>query len=391
MKGYHKKGYRRRSVMETTRVQVLEGWGEGLSMVEIARMLRIREKRVCSIIRACGGIRPPQRCRSKRVLSALEREEISRGLMAGCSMREIARYLQRAPSSISREVNRHGGIGCYRALNADERAWRRACRPKKCLLAGDERLRQLVTQKLLIDWSPEQISAWLKKAYPDDKTMRVSHETIYRSLFVQARGVLKQELIKHLRRRHRVRRSHKASARPAPHGHIVDAVCIRERPAQVEDRAIPGHWEGDLLCGTSSSQIATLVERKSRFVMLVKIPSKSTEVVVAALSKHVRKLPSQLRRSLTWDRGLELAEHKRFTLATQMQVYFCDPSSPWQRGSNENTNGLLRQYFPKGQDVSGYSQRELDEVAMRLNQRPRKTLDFSTPAQRLAQSVASTD
>ena len=242
----------------------------------------------------------------------------------------------------------------------------------------------------MIDWSPEQISAWLKKAYPADETMRVSHETIYRSLFVQARGVLKQELTAHLRRRQTVRRNRKAISRPAPHGHIVDAVCIRERPAQVEDRAVPGHWEGDLLCGDPHSQIATLVERKSRFVMLVKVPSKSTEVVVAALSKHVRKLPSQLRRSLTWDRGLELSAHKQFTLATQMQVYFCDPRSPWQRGSNENTNGLLRQYFPKGEDVSGYSQRQLDVIAMRLNQRPRKTLDFVLPAQRLAQSVATT-
>jgi IS30 family transposase len=369
---------------------VWDRWGEGLPMVEIASTLQIREQGVRAIIGACGGIRPAQRCRSQRVLNAAEREEISRGLKAGCSMREIARHLRRAPSSISREVRRHGGMGFYRAFNADERAWRRARRPKRCLLAADERLRQLVTQKLLIDWSPEQISDWLKKAYPNDDTMRVSHETIYRSLFVQARGVLKQELTAHLRRRQTVRRSRKAAGRPAPHGHIVDAVCIRERPAQVEDRAVPGHWEGDLLCGDPHSQIATLVERKSRFVMLVKVSGKSTEVVVAALSKHVRKLPSQLRRSLTWDRGFELSGHKQFTLATQMQVYFCDPRSPWQRGSNENTNGLLRQYFPKGQDVSQYSQRHLDKIAMRLNQRPRKTLDFSTPAQRFAQSVAST-
>jgi IS30 family transposase len=390
MKWYAQKGYRKRSAAEATRALVWDRWGEGLPMVEIASTLQIREQGVRAIIGACGGIRPAQRCRSQRVLNAAEREEISRGLKAGCSMREIARHLRRAPSSISREVRRHGGMGFYRAFNADERAWRRARRPKRCLLAADERLRQLVTQKLLIDWSPEQISDWLKKAYPNDDTMRVSHETIYRSLFVQARGVLKQELTAHLRRRQTVRRSRKAAGRPAPHGHIVDAVCIRERPAQVEDRAVPGHWEGDLLCGDPHSQIATLVERKSRFVMLVKVSGKSTEVVVAALSKHVRKLPSQLRRSLTWDRGFELSGHKQFTLATQMQVYFCDPRSPWQRGSNENTNGLLRQYFPKGQDVSQYSQRHLDKIAMRLNQRPRKTLDFSTPAQRFAQSVAST-
>lgn len=360
-------------------------------MSEIASTLKVRLNELRALIGACGGIRPPRRCRSSRALSATEREEISRGLKAGCSMREIARHLRRAPSSISREVSRHGGISLYRAFTADRRARRRARRPKQCLLARDEPLRQLVTQKLLIDWSPEQISAWLKKTYPKDETMRVSHETIYRSLFVQARGVLKQELTAHLRRGQTARRSRNATRRPAPQGHIIDAACIRERPAQAEDRAVPGHWEGDLLCGGLQSQIATLVERKSRFVMLVKVPSESTEVVVAALSKHVRKLPSQLRRSLTWDRGFELSAHKQFTLATRMQVYFCDLHSPWQRGSNENTNGLLRQYFPKGQDISRYSQRQLDEVAMRLNQRPRKTLDFSTPAQRFSQSVASTD
>jgi IS30 family transposase len=249
-------------------------------------------------------------------------------------------------------------------------------------------LRQLVTSKLLIDWSPQQISGWLKKAYPDDESMRVSHETIYRSLFIQARGALKIELTAHLRRGRSLRRSRNAS--PPQHG-IVDAISIRQRPAEVEDRALPGHWEGDLLCGTPTSQIATLVERKSRFVMLVKTPTKSPPLLVAALSKQVRKLPSQLRGSLTWDRGIEMAAHKSFTLATDMQVYFCDPHSPWQRGSNENTNGLLRQYFPKGEDLSSISQEQLDEVAMRLNQRPRKTLDFATPAHVLAQSVALTD
>lgn len=380
-----------RAVAETTRAQVWDRWEEGLGLAEISRALDVRPIRVCSIVAAGGGIRPAQRRRSQRVLSAAEREEISRGLMAGCSMREIARHLHRAPSSVSREIARHGGLHSYRALIANERAWRRAHRPKRCLLARDLTLSQLVTQKLLIDWSPQQISGWLKVAYPDDETKRISHETIYRSLFVQARGALKKELTQHLRRRQTLRRSRKASSRPSPHGHIKDAVCIRQRPAEVEDRAVPGHWEGDLLCGDKQSQIATLVERKSRFVMLVRVPDKSTQRVVAALSKHVRKLPSELRRSLTWDRGFELSAHKQFKLATQMQVYFCDPHSPWQRGSNENTNGLLRQYFPKGQNVSEYSQQQLDEVAMRLNQRPRKTLGFSTPAQKLAQSVASTD
>jgi transposase, IS30 family len=385
------RGYRRRSALEARRARIWERWGEGLTVTEIARTLKIRQNGVHAIIGACGGIRPAQRCRSQRVLSASEREEISRGLQAGCSMREIARHLKRAPSSVSREVRRHGGIECYRAFNADERAWRHARRPKSCLLARHEALRQLVTQKLLIDWSPQQISGWLKQAYPDDETMRVSAETIYRSLFVQARGALKKELTAHLRRARSLRRSRAASSRPSPHGQIQDAVCISERPAQVEDRAVPGHWEGDLLCGDRQSQIATLVERKSRFVMLVRVPDRSSEHVVAALSKHVRKLPSELRRSLTWDRGFEFKAHKRFTLATHMQVYFCDPHSPWQRGSNENTNGLLRQYFPKGEDVSGYSQRQLNQVAMRLNQRPRQTLGFKTPAQVFFQSVASTD
>ncbi|MET0986845.1 MAG: IS30 family transposase, partial [Steroidobacteraceae bacterium] len=369
------KGYRKRSTPEAMRAAVWDCWEEGLCMREISRALEVRSPQVRAIVGSCGGIRPPPRRGSVRVLSAVEREEISRGLAAGCSMREIARHLHRAPSSISREIARHGRHG-YRALIADERAWQGACRPKRCLLARDEALRQWVTHKLLIDWSPQQISGWLKAAYPDDERMRVSHETIYRSLFVQARGVLKQELSAHLRQRRYLRRSRKASTRPSSRGQIEDAVCISERPAQVQDRAVPGHWEGDLLCGDWQSQIATLVERKSRLVMLVRIPDKRTDRVVAALSKHVHKLPSQLRRSLTWDRGTELRAHKRFTMATQMQVYFCDPHSPWQRGSNENTNGLLRQYFPKGQDVSGYSQRQLDRVAMRLNQRPGETLGF---------------
>ncbi|MET0660334.1 MAG: IS30 family transposase [Steroidobacteraceae bacterium] len=380
----------RRSTSEANRSRIWTGWEEGLSMGEISHNAGVRIAQVRTLIGHCGGIRPASRCRSDRVLSAVEREEISRGLMAGCSMREIARHLGRAPSSVSREVARHGGLSRYRALNADERAWKRARRPKRCLLASNVPLQQLVTQKLLIDWSPQQISGWLKMAYRDDEAMQVSHETIYRSLFVQARGALKKELTAHLRRQRSLRRARK-TARMSRRGPIPDAVQISERPAQVEDRAVPGHWEGDLLCGNSTSQIATLVERKSRFVMLVKVPRKDTAVVVGALSKHVRKLPSHLRRSLTWDRGSEFAAHKQFSLATQMQVYFCDPHSPWQRGSNENTNGLLRQYFPKGQDLSSYSQQQLDNVAMRLNQRPRKTLAFCTPAQKLAERVASTD
>jgi IS30 family transposase len=242
----------------------------------------------------------------------------------------------------------------------------------------------------MLDWSPEQISGWLKIQYPDDESMRVSHETIYRSLFIQARGVLKKELLGHLRSKRRIRRSQHSGIFRDARGQIVEALSIRERPAEVEDRAIPGHWEGDLLSGSRNSHMVTLVERHSRFTALVKVSSKDTAVVVAALSRHIRKLPASLRRSLTWDRGLEMAKHKTFTVATNVKVYFCDPQSPWQRGTNENTNRLLRQYFPRRTDLSGYAQSELDAIAMRLNQRPRKTLGFETPASRLRASVAPT-
>jgi IS30 family transposase len=291
---------------------------------------------------------------------------------------------------VSREITRHGGRSAYRAHDADSQAWESALRPKRCLLAGNRKLRNTVASKLVLDWSPEQISGWLKTQYPDDEGMRVSHETIYRSLFIQARGVLKKELMEHLRSKRRMRRSRHATVSGQSRGQIVDALSIRERPAEVEDRAVPGHWEGDLLSGAKNSYIATLVERHSRFAMLVKVPSKDTEAVVAALSRHVRKLPATLRRSLTWDRGLEMAKHKAFTVATDVKVYFCDPQSPWQRGTNENTNLLLRQYFPRGTDLSPISQAQLDQVSLRLNQRPRKTLGFQTPASRLHASVAST-
>jgi IS30 family transposase len=337
-----------------------------------------------------GGIAPAMRHRSERALTLAEREDISRGIASGLSIREIARGLQRAASTVSREVVRNGGQSLYRASEADQQAWRTSLRPKRCLLALRWKLRVIVASKLILDWSPEQISGWLKIRYPHNESMRVSHETIYRSLFIQARGVLKKELMQHLRSRRLTRRSRHARAGGKSQGQIVDAVSIRERPAEVEDRAIPGHWEGDLLSGTGNSHIATLVERHSRFTLLVKVPSKETATVVAALSRQIRKLPATLRRSLTWDRGLEMAKHKSFTVATKVNVYFCDPQSPWQRGTNENTNGLLRQYFSRKTDLSGYSQADLDKVAMRLNQRPRKTLGFETPASRLQASVAST-
>jgi IS30 family transposase len=319
-----------------------------------------------------------------------EREEISRGIAAGASIRQIAARASRSPSTVSREIARHGGRHCYRAAEADAEAWGQARRPKPCRLAIHPRLQRIVANKLSLEWSPEQVAGWLKLEFPDDESMRISHETIYRSLFIQARGVLKKELIGHLRSKRMMRRSKNASTDGQPRGQIVDGVSIRERPADVADRAIPGHWEGDLISGSKNTHMATLVERHSRFTMLVKIPGKDTARVVAALSKQVRKLPVELRRSLTWDRGMEMAHHKKFSVATDVQVYFCDPQSPWQRGTNENTNRLLRQYFPKGTDLSGYSQSDLNKIALRLNQRPRKTLSFRTPADKLAASVALT-
>jgi IS30 family transposase len=366
-------------------------WKAGQSLHEIGRAFDKPHNSIRCLLLPRGGIPPAARRRSRLALTLAEREDISRGIASGSSFREIARHLDRAASTVSREVSRHGGFPVYRAHEADEHAWDSALRPKQCLLALHSRLREMVASKLILDWSPEQISGWLKTEYPDDGSMHVSHETIYRSLFIQARGVLKKELMDHLRSKRRMRRSRHATVSGQSRGQIVDAISIRERPAEVEDRAIPGHWEGDLLSGAKNSYIATLVERHSRFAMLLKVPSKETEAVVAALSQHVRKLPATLRRSLTWDRGLEMAKHKDFTVATNVQVYFCDPQSPWQRGTNENTNLLLRQYFPRGTDLSGYSQAQLDQVALRLNQRPRKTLGFQTPASRLQASVASTD
>jgi IS30 family transposase len=308
----------------------------------------------------------------------------------GASFREIAKGLERAVSTVSREVVRHGGGPAYRASQADDQAWQSALRPKRCLLSINLKLRNIVASKLILDWSPKQLSGWLKTQYPGDESMRVSHETIYRSLFIQARGALKKELLEHLRSKRRIRRSQHSHIFKDRRGQIPEAVSIRERPAEVEDRAIPGHWEGDLLRGSGNSHIATLVERHSRFVMLIKVPSRDTAEVVGALGKHVRKLPATLRRSLTWDRELEMAKHKDFTVATDVKVYFCNPQSPWQRGSNENTNGLLRQYFPKKTDLTGYSQSDLNKVALRLNQRPRQTLGFQTPARKLQECVAST-
>ena len=365
-------------------------WKAGQTLHEIGRAYGKPHPSIRGVLLPRGGIAPAARRRSRLSLTLAEREDISRGIASGSPLRAIARHLDRAASTVSREVAHHGGRPAYRAHEADDQAWASALRPKRCLLAGKRKLRNLVASKLVLDWSPEQISGWLKTQFPDDESMRVSHETIYRSLFIQARGVLKKELLDHLRTKRRMRRSRHSRIFKDSRGQIPNAISIRERPAEVADRAVPGHWEGDLLSGSKNSYIATLVERHSRFAMLIKVPSKETEAVVAALSQHVRKLPASLKRSLTWDRGLEMAKHKDFTVATNVQVYFCDPQSPWQRGSNENTNLLLRQYFPRGTDLSAYSQAQLDQVSLRLNQRPRKTLGFQTPASKLQQSVAST-
>jgi len=372
------------------KIDIWRRWKCGQSQHEIGRAFGRPHPTIRKILLPCGGIAPAARRRSRLSLTLAEREDISRGIASDSSIREIARLLKRSASTVSREVAGHEGRSAYRAHDADGQAGVSALRPKRCLLAGNRRLRDMVASKLILDWSPEQISGWLKTRYPNNESMHVSHETIYRSLFIQARGVLKKELMDHLRSKRRMRRSRHASEHGHSRGQIVDAISIRERPAEAEDRAIPGHWEGDLLAGGKNSYIARLVERHSRFLMLIKVPSKDTAVVVAALSKRVRKLPATLRRSLTWDRGLEMAKHKAFTVATDVQVYFCDPQSPWQRGTNENTNLLLRQYFPRGTDLSPISQAQLDQVSLRLNQRPRKTLGFETPASKLQASVAST-
>jgi IS30 family transposase len=376
---------------EAERAVVWQRWGEGARYPSIAKELGRDPMSIAYVVMRHGGITPPQRRRSQRVLRLSEREEISRGLSTGESIRGIAKRLGRAASTISREIARHGGMATYRAAAADAQAWALARRPKECRLSTHPRLQSLVTEKLESDWSPEQISRWLLKTYPDRHEMHVSHETIYRTLYVQARGALKKDLVDHLRRSKGVRRNRKTKRTGLGRGQIVDAIPISERPPEAADRAVPGHWEGDLLAGNKTSNIATLVERKSRFVMLIRLPKRDTHSVMKALERRVKKLPEELKKSLTWDRGLEMAQHKAFTVATDVQVYFCDPQSPWQRGSNENTNGLLRQYFPKGMDLSNVTQAQLDVVANKLNTRPRETLNWDTPAEVLAASVATTD
>src|SRR5665647_1417908 len=382
-------GYRR-GFTAAEKTELWDRWQRGESLKAIGRAFGKPSSSIYFQVAPHGGIRPAPRHRSRLALTLSEREEISRGIAAHRSARSMARLLGHSPSTVSREISRNGGYDRYRAALADQKAWARARRPKRCKLANSPRLRQAVAGKLRLNWSPEQIAGWLKRAHPDGGFYRVSHETIYRSLFVQARGVLKKELLGHLRSKRTIRRSKRAGLNGDGRGQIKDLVSISQRPAAVEDRAVPGHWEGDLLSGSRNSYIATLVERHTRYVMLAKVANKDTETVISALIKQAKVLPSELYKSLTWDRGKELTDHRRFTLATNIDVYFCDPQSPWQRGSNENTNGLLRQYFPKGTDLSAHNADDLEAVAIALNTRPRKTLQFETPAERFNACVAST-
>jgi IS30 family transposase len=379
----------RRLFSEAEITLVWQRWRAGAGLDAIAQELNRSITGVYFVVRR-QGIAPAARGRAARTLSAVEREEISRGLAGGKSIRRIAVALRRAPSTVSREIRRHGGLQSYRASTADAQAWKRAKRPKVCRLAQLPRLRRLVVSKLRGDWSPQQIAGWLMSTYPDDPTLHVSHETIYRTLYVQARGALKSELLSHLRRSPGYRKNRRPIGTQERRGRIVDAVSISERPAEAADRAVPGHWEGDMLAGTKRSNVATLVERHSRYLMLVRLPDRNAPTVARALARRIERLPESLKQSLTWDRGHEMAAHKSFTVATNVQVYFCDPRSPWQRGSNENTNGLLRQYLPKGDDISHFTQRQLDAIALKLNTRPRQTLGWKTPAEAFAAAVALT-
>ena len=383
---------RRKPIYYTAEQRALmwDRYQQGDSLADIARLFNRHHPSIERIIAETGGIRPPVRKRSSRCLSLSEREEISRGIATDESIRDIASGLCRAPSTISREINRNGGYDLYRASRADKAAWERAKRPKRCKLVCNQSLSMIVARKLKAGWSPQQISGWLKREYSAGENFYVSHETIYKTLYIQARGALKKELIQCLRSRRVKRRSKHSSLKDAGQGKIVDAVTISERPASVEDRAVPGHWEGDLIAGTHNSYIATLVERHSRYVMLVKVADRKTATVITALIKQSKKLPSELYKSLTWDRGSELSAHKKFTLATDIKVYFCDPQSPWQRGSNENTNRLLREYLPKGTNLSDHSQAKLNRIARQLNERPRKTLEYESPAARFNTCVAAT-
>jgi transposase, IS30 family len=382
--------YRQRTFYtDAQKSEMWDRWQRGESLSSIGRGFNRASSSIYPHLARTGGIRPAKRVRSRLALTLIEREEISRGLHGEMSLRSIARSLKRPASTISREVRRNGGTTQYRAAPSDAAAWDRAHRPKPCKLAGNVYLCRAISAKLTRKWSPQQIAGWLMREHPDDEGKRVSHETIYRSLFIQTRGVLKKELLAHLRATRSIRRSRHATLKRSGVGRFNDAISICDRPAEVEDRAVPGHWEGDLIAGSGNSYIATLVERHTRFVMLAKVGNKDSNSVIQALIKQARKLPKELYRSLTWDRGSEMAGHKTFTLATNIDVFLCEPHSPWQRGTNENTNRLLRQYFPKGTNLSIHSQAKLSAVARQLNERPRRTLGYETPAERFNACVAS--
>ncbi len=375
----------KRSFTEHQQNAIWSLWSQGKSLSEIGRQLNKHAGSIFCFLQKSGGIKPVRPIRSKRALTLFEREEISRGLSANLSIRGIAQSLNRSPSTISREIKRNGGITKYRAISADRQTWIRAKRPKKSKLQINIALNDIITDKLSNKWSPEQISGYLKRTYPTDTHMHISHESIYKTLYIQSRGHLKKELLKHLRTQRVMRQSKHFNTKGNARGGIIDAVSIHDRPKDVDERTIPGHWEGDLICGSNKSYVATLVERTSRFTMLVKLNGNDSTTVVSAITNKIIELPTQLKISLTWDRGMELAKHKKFTIDTEIKVYFCDPQSPWQRGTNENTNRLLRQYMPKKTDLSVYEQSDLDQIAKELNERPRKTLNFLSPADKLSE------
>ena len=372
---------------QADRLEILDRVAAGETSLQVARALGCGTATVTRVLRVAGG-RPSRRSRRRRRsplrLSLLEREEIRAGIAAGDSFRAIARRIGRAPSTVGREVGGVGGRGRYRATVADDRACRAALRPKPAKLASSARLRAAVVAMLERRFSPGQISARLRLEHPNDPEMRIAAETIYQSLYVQSRGRFRKDLTRYLRSGRSRRRPRRG---PTGRGQIKHMVSISERPAEAEDRAVPGHWEGDLLVGKAGrSFIGTLVERQTRYVLLGYLGNDArTEAVTAKIAEQIVRLPEQLRRSLTWDQGKQLAAHRDFTVATGVRVYFCDPHSPWQRGSNENTNGLLRQYFPKGTDLAVHGQVELDQVAAELNHRPRQTLGWLTPAEKMAQ------
>jgi IS30 family transposase len=366
------------------RLEILERVAAGERVDDVAAAFGRGRRHVFWLVARSGGLLPRRRPRPPLRLSLAEREEISRGLLSGRSLRAIAAGLGRAPSTVSREVGSNGGRRRYRAWRAEAEAMRRSRRPKLAKLAGQPRLRAEVERLLAERWSPQQIAARLRVEHPDDEELRVSHETIYTSLFVQGRGALRRELARCLRSGRTQRRSRRR--RLPLRMPMRDMVLISQRPAEIDDRAVPGHWEGDLLMGGANTAIATLVERQTRYLLLAALPAGHTAPSVRdALTQTITRLPAELRQTLTWDRGTEMAEHTRFTVDTGVAVYFCDPHSPWQRGSNENTNGLLRQYFPKGSDLSALDQDQLDAVARQLNGRPRQTLGWMKPSEKLAE------